>query len=398
MNCTEYLQKNALLPEQIDGPGCLKQLLTEMELGLAGKGVIPMLPSYLSTGNSIPTRTQCCVVDAGGTNLRTALATFDAEGNCQLQGQNVIPMPGTEGELGVEELYRQIAAPLKKLGVTQRVGFCFSFNTLLERSLDGILDSWCKEVRAPEAVGQRVGASLKAQLGDPCIHVHVLNDSVAALLWAAAMSPGIKIGLILGTGINVCYPERCANTPKVPRDLTKESMIISTEVGEFQKIPKTTFDAQVIARSDDPATAHAEKQCSGAYLGQLISLAWQQAAREGLLPEVFSGADWELSQISRYLEKPDNPTAAEIAAAMICRAAKIAAILTAGSIVRCASAGEKIGIAVEGSQFQKLTGFREAFLRELDALLAPYGIGFEIFQFENSCLKGAALAAFAEPM
>lgn len=398
MSCNDFLQKYGMLPEQINGPECLKQLLSEMELGLAGKGIIPMLPSYLSTDTPIPSEAQCCVVDAGGTNLRTALAAFDQEGCCQLQGQAVIPMPGTEGELSAEELYSRIAEPLKKLGITQRVGFCFSFNTLLNRSLDGILDSWCKEVKAPEAVGQPVGSSLKAQLGEPCRHVHVLNDSVAALLWAASQSPKVKIGLILGTGINVCYPEHCCNIPKVPHNLKKESMIISTEVGEFQGIPKTSFDAAVIARSDTPATAHAEKQCSGAYLGQIIRLAWQQAAKEGLLPDCFAEVYWDLSQISHYLKKTGNPIAAEIAAAQISRSAKIAAILTAGPILRCTASGEEIGIAVEGSQFQKLTGFRDAFLRELNALLVPYNIGYEVQQFENSCLKGAALAAFAEPM
>ena len=55
-------------------------------------------------------------------------------------------------------------------------------------------------------------------------------------------------------------------------------------------------------------------------------------------------------------------------------------------------------IAMEGSQYWKLTGFREAFHLELDALLAPAGIRYEIIGVENACLIGAARAAFANRM
>lgn len=53
---------------------------------------------------------------------------------------------------------------------------------------------------------------------------------------------------------------------------------------------------------------------------------------------------------------------------------------------------------MEGSQYWKLTGFRDAFHQELDSLLEPYGIRYEIVKSENSCLIGAARAAFAERM
>jgi len=376
--------------------------MKEMALGLEGKGNIPMIPSYLPLSVTPMTGRPCCIMDAGGTNLRFARAEFDEEGRCQISGLRKTAMPGTREVLGFRQFYGELAQYVRETGCPERVGLCFSFNVLLERQLDGILHSWCKEVRVPEAPGKPVGASLQAALGPQCRCVRVLNDSTAALLGAHHEDPRVRVGLILGTGINLCYPQRCSGIPKVPTDLKGDHMIISTEIGEFRGIPKTSFDREVIAATDEPEMAHGEKQCSGAYLGQLITKAWQTAAREGLLPEDF-GQPRTLPQISGYLagedvEIPDHPAARKIARTMIHRAAKIAAILTAGPVLRSCRPGETCTIVVEGSQFTRLTGFADCFRRELQELLLPWDVAFSITQVENSCLIGAALAAFAEPM
>ena len=80
----------------------------------------------------------------------------------------------------------------------------------------------------------------------------------------------------------------------------------------------------------------------------------------------------------------------------LCRAAKIAAVLCAGPVLRCSEPGEEVPTAVEGSQYWRLTGFREAFHRELEALLPDRTV--KIVKTEEACLRGAALAAFAEPV
>lgn len=374
----------------IDAPACLKELLNQMDEGLAGRGRIPMLPSYLTTDIPVPEGAACCVADAGGTNFRTARAVF-RRGQWMLEELARVPMPGTEGELSFDSFYAALAAPLSRLGSLERVGLCFSYNVSLDRTLDGRLDFWCKEVRVPEAVGRPVGASLKAALGSGCRRVHVLNDSVAAMLGAEH----VQVGVILGTGVNVCYLERCARIPKIPADLRADAMIVSTEVGEFDGFPKSSFERAVIAASDAPDSAPAEKQCSGGYLGDVIAAAWQAAQREGLLDACPPS---NLGSVSRLLEQePDSP-AAQIAALSVERAAKIAAVLCAGPILRAAIPGRPVRVAVEGSQYWRLTGFREAFHRELEELLAPGGIVCRIVRAENACLIGAARAAFAEPM
>jgi len=400
MTAHDFLTAHNASAEQLNGPEALAHLLEDMTLGLAGQGKIPMLPSYLTPDISVQPGDRCCVLDAGGTTLRTALAVFEEDDSCRLEQLQKVPMPGTGGELSAGQFYTALAAPLLRLGSYEKVGFCFSYNVTLDRTLDGPLDFWCKEVQVPEAVGQPVGASLKAALGAGCSQVHVLNDSVAAMLGAG----NVQAGIILGTGINVCYTEQCMNIPKIKEPLNADTMVISTEVGEFDRLPKSDFEHAVIAASAAPGNAQGEKQCSGGYLGEIITQAWNTAAEEGLLPPSFRQGTWSLAEISAYLAGeavspiPVDPIAAEIARELIHRAAKIAAILCAGPICMVKNGKNPLQIAVEGSQYWKLAGFREAFHRELDTLLAPRGIGYTIVKSENACLIGAARAAFAGTM
>ena len=402
MDMQTFLSRHKLDPGCIDGPACLKELLYQMDLGLAGEGNIPMIPSYLTLDTHPAVGEPCCVLDAGGTNLRVARAVFEEDGACAMSDYFKTAMPGTQGELTFDEFYGTLARYAVESGCPERIGLCFSYNVLQERNLDGILHSWCKEVRVPDAPGKPVGASLRRAIGQKCASVAVLNDSTAALLGAHSCDPTITLGLILGTGINICYEEQCCNIPKVERDLKKPSMIISTEIGEFDGFPKSTFDEAVIRSSAEPSMAHAEKQCAGAYLGDLISLAWQAAAEGDLIDKTFS-EPVSLPQISDYLagipgELPRDLGAEVIARTMIRRAAKIAAVLTAGPVLKSCVPGSSCTLVIEGSQFRKLTGFGNGFLEELEGLLTPYGIDFAVAEVENSCLIGAAVAAFAQPM
>ena len=384
MTIYEWMTAHGATAEAIDGEACLEKLLAQMEEGLSGRGPIPMLPSWLRSGIEVPEGAVCAVMDAGGTNLRTARAVY-RNGGWVMEALEKIPMPGTEGALSCDEFYRSLARPLARLGDYERVGLCFSYNVSLGRELDGPLDFWCKEVRVPEAVGKWVGASLREALGEKCRSVHVLNDSVAAMLGAE----GVQVGVILGTGVNVCYTERCAEIPKIPGGLKAEEMIISTEVGEFSGFPRSVFEEAVIAGSDAPGSAPAEKQCSGGYLGDVIAAAWAKARADGLLNEYPAG---DLGTVSALLEaEPDSP-AGQIAMLAVRRAAKIAAVLCAGPISRVAE--DTVRVAVEGSQYWRLTGFREAFHRELERLLPT--VTCRIVRTENACLLGAARAAFAE--
>lgn len=398
----DFIKRYQLDPEIIDGQKAVSRLMAAMKLGLEGKGNIPMNPSYLSLDTHPLAGVPCCVMDAGGTNLRTASAVFQDNGQCVISDLSKTAMLAMDQELSHQEFYSKLAEYARAAGHSQRIGFCFSYNVEHQRTLDGILQSWCKEIRVPEAVGQPVGASLRKAIGDDCQTVHVVNDSTAALLGAHHQNQNISVGVILGTGINICYSEKCAHIAKIPDDLRCDTMIISTEIGEFKALPKSVFEQAVIDESDEPDMAHAEKQCSGAYLGDVISKAWHAAVQEGLLEACFSGPV-TLPMISNYLlgdcsQLPDSSCAKQIASTLIRRAAKIAAILTAGVVLLSHEPGQHCTMVIEGSQYEKLTGFAAHYRKELTALLAPCQITYDIVQTEGSCLLGAALAAFAEPM
>jgi len=366
-----------------------------------------MIPSYLRADLHPAANSSCAVVDAGGTHLRTARAVFDADGRCTLTERKKRPMPGLGTELPHRELYARIAETVPACDL---VGFCFSYNVQMERSLDGKLESWSKEMRSADSIGKYVGKSLADAMTVPPKQVVVLDDTTAAYLGglqqARAQGYGTVLGLVLGTGLNICYAERCSRMEKLPEELRSGTMLINTEVGEFDGFPLGRFDREIIEATDDPHLAHAEKQCSGAYLGKLIKNAWMAAEAAGLLQLTGTPSD-SLEEIGRLIQgdkmdsfHPDSLAAArEIALCLVERAAKITAILTAGFILHgITDRTRPVGIIAEGSTFWKMTGFLPAYRKELDAILLPQGIRYGLLQQEDICLYGSALAAFAKPM
>lgn len=407
MTALEFLSRHRQSPFQLDRAACLKDLSRSAQLGLSGEGGLPMVLSYLTSDIRIPSEGSCYVMDAGGTNLRTALARFD-DGICRLEDIRTIPMPASAGEtLDAAGLYGRIAGQLRRFGMQERLGCCFSYLVDIERSLDGRLREWCKEVRCPDAVGRYVGRSL-CQALPGCTKAAVLNDSTAALLGAKARLPRDEapfLGLIMGTGVNICYPERRKKIGKLEADIRCRDMIISTEAGEFKGFAPGTFEQQVIDGTDDPRSAQAEKQCAGAYLAAIIACALREAAREGLLSR--GPGPFDLADVSAFLEDPeisfagltgaeDLAFARELCALAVHRSAKIGAILTAEFVLRSAVDCSRVRIVAEGSLFWKMHGFRELFCRELEAITIPQGVSFAIERAEGVCLEGAAVAAFAE--
>lgn len=407
MTAREFLIRHNQSPCQIDGAQCLEKLGESASDGLRGRGGLPMIPAYLSGSAQIPEDGVCAVMDAGGTNLRTAQARFQNR-KCTIENVKTIPMPASSGEvLSKDQLYGRIASELSRLENVRSVGCCFSYLVDIERSLDGRLRGWCKEIRCPDAVGQFVGKSITEALPG-CEAVAVLNDTTAALLGAKARLGAHEsnlVGLVMGTGVNVCYTEDRQKIGKLESDISCPDMIINTEVGEFDGIPLGAFEREVIQHTDDPSAAQAEKQCSGAYLADIIAAALGGAVAEGCIaraPHML-----HLGQVSDFLENPageiaesfdegDIPFVRELMDLAVDRAAKIGAILCAEFVRRSAKDAGAAVIVAEGSLFWKMYRFPERFSRELSKLIP--GISFRIERAEGACLEGAAMAAFAHAM
>ena len=104
----EFLEENGFtVASKIDRQGMISTFLSEMEKGLKGEeSSLMMIPTYVGVNGKIPTGSSAIVLDAGGTNFRGGIVSIPpAIGEKQNQ-----PMPGTKGEVGVDEFYDAFAA------------------------------------------------------------------------------------------------------------------------------------------------------------------------------------------------------------------------------------------------------------------------------------------------
>ena len=119
-------------PERVEPARDAWKMKEEMERGLAGEVCsLPMIPTYLSDDGAIPRNRPVVVIDAGGTNFRKALITFDDSGY-RVEGLSKWKMPGTERPATWEEFISFTANNIISLmDKADKVGFCFSFEHIL---------------------------------------------------------------------------------------------------------------------------------------------------------------------------------------------------------------------------------------------------------------------------
>ena len=294
----EFLKKYGIYAGNIDiGAGC-ETFINEMEQGLKGEdSSLGMLCTYLSPEGEIPVNEPVIVMDAGGTNFRVAVVTFDNDKKPVIEDFKLYPMPGTQGEISREEFFDTIAQYLLPvINKSSRIGFCFSYPTEILPNKDGKLIRFNKEVKVRDMKGEEIGKrlleALKAKGADADKKFVILNDTVATLLGGKAAYPDRKfesfIGFILGTGTNTCYIEENANIHKAASLKDKPgATIINIESGGYAKAPRGEIDNILDSKTVDPGTQLLEKMISGAYQGSLVTEVIRKAISEGLFSKDF---------------------------------------------------------------------------------------------------------------
>ena len=293
--------------DRIDPVGLVEDVLVEMERGLRGtKSSLPMIPAYISPVSRPAPGKTVIALDAGGTNLRAALVKFDESGKAVTLDSRKASMPGTNGQLGAEAFFDEIAAvaaPLiEKAGnKIEGIGFCFSYAMEITKEADGILMFFSKEVDAPEVIGKAIGSGLREALARRNIRapgrIVLLNDTVATLLSGLSEIPGHgglragedlygvedgpMVGFILGTGFNTAYPERCI--PKINFNSPESPQIVVCESGNFFHRYVGLLDSEYDKTTRSPGGYTLEKASAGAYLGPLTFHFMKQAIRDGVL-------------------------------------------------------------------------------------------------------------------
>jgi hexokinase len=422
-NYKRFVEDHKLRSSDINTQQIVDLFTTDMLNGLVGeKSTLRMIPTYIEAENQFLTEVPVVAVDAGGTNFRAALVKFNIKGKLEISNLMNARMPGLEGEISKAEFFKTIAGYVKpNAELSDRIGFCFSYPTEIFPNKDGKLLQFCKEVQAPEVVGELIGKSLLETLGMEDKQIVLLNDTVATLLAGKSASFGHDydsfIGFILGTGTNTCYIESNSNILKTSNlDLSK-TQIINIESGAFGKVPQTDIDIAFDNTTVNPRNYKFEKMFAGGYFGGLCLTALKSAAKEGVFSEVVSdglNSIFELSSedVNKFVTNPeayrgplsicttnplDNEGCGEIIECLIDRSAKLVAANMAAVILKTnkgKSEKRPILITIEGTTFYKLHNLKSHFEKYLKEYLKDEKQRFyELTEVKQSSLVGAALAA-----
>ncbi|MHC4743570.1 MAG: hexokinase family protein, partial [Planctomycetota bacterium] len=257
-----FLNANNMDPSEIDMEQTCGVFIEEMELGLAGKeSSLAMLTTYIGTEKEIPVNEPVIVMDAGGTNFRTALVSFDEQGAAKIEKLRLFPMPGIKKQVSKKQFFDTMAGYLDEvINESKNIGFCFSYPIEILPNKDGKVGHFSKEIKAEEVLGEMIGENLNIAITASGQRdkrkIVLLNDTVTTLLAGRARSAGTSfgtyIGFILGTGTNCCYVEQNRNITKVADLDPAHSQIINVESGGFGKAPQGKIDKEFDQSSLNP--------------------------------------------------------------------------------------------------------------------------------------------------
>lgn len=406
----------------------IKAIKTDMASGLKGqKSWEDMIKTYMLPPEQSPKNTGVIVIDAGGTNFRSCLVTFDSEGKPSISDMQKTKMPGVERELSKKEFFDAFASNLEHLkDKASKIGFCFSYPMTITEDKDGVLIGFCKEVKAPEVEGCTIGAELKKALKEHGwkneLSVSLLNDTVAALLAGAADVPSSRkyssyIGFILGTGMNGAYIQESNGCSCLPAGF--KSQIIVCESGKFSELPLSDADRIYDSKSAKPGKSLLEKMCSGAYLGPVSFELLKLACDDGLFTEKFADGIRKLEtltliELDSFLHAPhgkENTIGALLASsgseddavrvfelldAVVERSASYSAALLC-ALIQASGGGhsplEPVCVLCNGTTFYKTYRMQERIVCNINKYLGCEGqtLYYELISKDNDITLGTAI-------
>ncbi|XP_054892320.1 hexokinase HKDC1 isoform X2 [Poeciliopsis prolifica] len=289
-----------------------------LEAGLKSKGcTIKMLPSFVYHTPDGTERGKYLALDLGGTNFRAMLVRFKRQKYRLYHKIYTIPleiMQGTGEEL-FDHLAQCVCDFLDYMGLKKvrlPAGFTFSFPCQQSGIDTGTLVSWTKGFKATDCVGEDVVSMLREAIKrrnefDLDI-VALVNDTVGTMMSCAYEDPKCEVGMIAGTGSNLCYMEELKNIEKLEQsngilktnEQTSEGeeseaavksdlkMCVNTEwggLGDDRCLEDiiTPYDAEVDIHSVNPGKQRFEKLTSGMYLGEIVRQVLLDLTRRGLL-------------------------------------------------------------------------------------------------------------------
>lgn len=423
-----FLEKYKLNAESVDFEKVLDFFFNQMEKGLDGKdSSLEMIPTYATDTENAKPGQSVIVLDAGGTNFRTCLVTFDEELKPIISDFKKVGMPGVKAEVSAKEFFSVLADNVERLiDKSDNIGFCFSYAATITPEHDGIPIVFSKEVKAPEVIGKPIGKALLAELASRGYDVSkkkisIVNDTVATLLATKAGYNGYNsgcIGFILGTGTNTAYCEMNENIAKI--DYEEEgAQIINVESGGL-KLKLGEMDEGFLQTTKNPNSYFFEKMISGAYLGAFSHYVIGKAIEEEIFSDAFATRfnaipTLTTTEMSNYLEMPHNTdyvlvncvgddeedakTLFILLDSLIERAAKLTAVNLSAAVLRGGLGVNPRYPAVinaDGTTFyktEKLKEYTEYYLTEY--LQKQYHRYVKMVKIDDSPVLGAAIAGLS---
>ncbi len=373
-----------------------------------------MFRTWMIPPASNPVNEKVIVIDAGGTNFRSCLVTFDSKGIAGISDFKKCSMPAIEREYTKEEFFAAIADRIDYLkNKSDKIGFCFSYAMNITKDHDGIPNAFSKEIKAKEVLGVPVGKNLVEELSrrgwNKISRITLLNDTVGALLAGSSKGGNYSsyIGFILGTGMNGAFVDE-------NNSFGDGRQIIVSENGKCNTIELSDFDIIADSKTDIPGQYPLEKCCSGAYLGKTAYEVVMMAAKEKL----FSGKTCEkLSQLKELstielnsflcgeecglkdfcTSESDVQIMNQLLDACVDRTAKYAASILAASLINCGQGKDPqrpVCIVLNGTTLYKTYRLKERMEKYLfDYAVKEHKIYFETVCIENDIAIGTAVAA-----
>lgn len=296
-----------------------------------------MLDSFITdipTGNE---KGSYYAVDFGGSNFRAVRilvkgdgkmernqSTFSLRYSTALSPKGLLDRTATATEL-FDHFATKLATVMEKSGddinpqKPINVGFTFSFPcTMLSREMAILLD-WTKDFETGRATNDQVEGKDVGKLMNEAFRRNnmnakvsiILNDTVGTLMSCAYQKPEgypeCRLGLILGTGFNICYLEHDY------LHYGYVGKIINVECGNFDKeLPITPVDYEVDWFTSNVGRGKLEKLIAGAYLGEIIRRYMILLMRNKAPPEMWEVGTFTSLDASEILNDTTMERAKEI--------------------------------------------------------------------------------------
>ena len=155
-----FLKKHSFFSKMI-----VDEILFDMNRPRQKNVGMDMNPTWMVPPERLPVNERVAVIDAGGTNFRSCIVSFDGEGKAEISDFRKTFMPATEREYSKDEFFSAIADRIDYLkGKAEKIGFCFSYSLDMTPDHDAVPNAFSKEFKARSVLGCPVGKTLKEEL------------------------------------------------------------------------------------------------------------------------------------------------------------------------------------------------------------------------------------------